>query len=102
MQILARILRTISYSPTGLSITVESMHKPPLRLLVTLQPNCLSNLLKTEISERLGTAFRTDLPAVKMVAAIIGKDAFFEPFMLTLPESRTGPSMRNVSIIYFP
>jgi hypothetical protein len=36
-----------------------------------------------------------------MVAAIIGKEAFFEPFILTVPESRTGPSMRNMSISIF-
>jgi hypothetical protein len=45
------------------------------------------------MSERLGTALRVDFPAVKIVAAIIGREAFFEPFILTAPESRTGPSM---------
>lgn len=44
----------------------------------------------------------TDLPAAKIAAAIIGKEAFLEPLILTAPESRTGPSMRNISIIYFP
>jgi hypothetical protein len=47
----------------------------------------------TEISERCGTDLRDDLPGAKMVAAIIGREAFFEPFILTLPESRAGPSM---------
>jgi hypothetical protein len=37
-----------------------------------------------------------------MVAAIIGSEAFFDPFTLTAPESRTGPSIRNTSILYFP
>jgi hypothetical protein len=102
MQTLARILRTISYSPTGLSITLESMHKSPFVLRVSSQPNWPSSWLKTEISERQGTAFITDLPAAKIAAAIIGREAFLEPFILTAPESRTGPSMRNISIIYFP
>jgi len=93
MQMPARILRTISYSPTGLSITVESMHKLPFELLLSLQPRCLSNCPHTEISERCGTDEITDFPFAKIEAAIIGREAFFEPFILTLPESRTGPSM---------
>jgi len=93
MQMLALILQTISYSPTGLSITVESMHISPFELLLILQPSWLSNCPHTEISERCGTDERTDLPFAKIVAAIIGSEAFFEPFMLTLPASRTGPSM---------
>jgi membrane protease YdiL (CAAX protease family) len=36
-----------------------------------------------------------------MAAAIIGSEAFFEPFTVTVPESRTGPSMRNTSILIF-
>jgi hypothetical protein len=55
-----------------------------------------------DMSERLGTPFKTDLPADKMAAAIIGREAFFEPFILTEPQSLTGPSMRNMSIVYFP
>jgi len=58
--------------------------------------------LQTVMSERFGAAFITDLPAAKIVAAIIGKEAFFEPFILTVPESRTGPLMLNISITYFP
>jgi hypothetical protein len=42
------------------------------------------------------------LPLAKIEAAIIGREAFFEPFTVTEPESLTGPSMLNMSIIYFP
>jgi hypothetical protein len=69
------------------------MHKSPFELLLIVQPNWLSNCPHTEISERCGTDEITDFPFAKIEAAIIGRDAFFEPFILTLPESRTGPSM---------
>jgi hypothetical protein len=101
MQMLARILRTISYSPTGLSITVESIDSWPFGPLVTLQPNCSNNLLRSEMSERFGVPLIADLPPGKMAAAIIGREAFLEPFILTLPASLTGPSMRNTSINCF-
>src|SRR4030042_3002914 len=90
---LARILRTISYSPTGLSSTVESILISPFGLVSILQPSWLSNCPHTVISDRFGTDKRTDLPPAKMEAAIIGRDEFFEPFTLMSPESRTGPSM---------
>jgi hypothetical protein len=37
-----------------------------------------------------------------MAAAMIGKEAFFEPLTQTLPESLTGPSIRKTSMTYFP
>src|SRR4030042_2803764 len=85
MHTLARILRTISYSPTGLSITLESTHKSPFGFRLTLQPNWPSNWLKIVISERYGTPFMIDSPAANIAAAIIGKEAFLEPFILTAP-----------------
>jgi hypothetical protein len=54
------------------------------------------------MSERWGIALRDDLPAAKIVAAIIGREAFFEPLTQTLPESPIGPSIRNMSIACFP
>jgi hypothetical protein len=45
------------------------------------------------MSERFGTDERTDLPFAMIEAAIIGREAFFEPFTLMSPERRTGPSM---------
>jgi hypothetical protein len=78
------------------------MHKSPFDFLVTWQPNRPSNSAQTEISERRGTLFKTDIPGAKIAAAIIGKEAFFEPLMSTLPESLTGPWILNMSIICFP
>jgi hypothetical protein len=77
------------------------MEMSPFVSRATLQPNPLSSSPQTVMSERYGAAFITDLPAAKMVAAIIGKDAFLEPFIVTVPESLTGPSMRNISISIF-
>ncbi len=90
---LARILRTISYSPTGLSIMVESMERLPFLSFVTLQPRSVSSLLKTAMSARFGVDLSIEVPGARMVAAIIGREAFFEPFMLTEPLSLTGPSI---------
>jgi hypothetical protein len=39
-----------------------------------------------------------DLPGASNIAAIMGSEEFFEPLILTDPSSRTGPSMRNISI----
>jgi hypothetical protein len=102
MQMLARIRRTISYSPTGLSTVVASMHNLPWDSRVTLQPNSPSSSPHTEMSERLGIAAKDDLPGARIVAAIIGREAFFEPLTVTLPESLTGPSTRNMSMMRFP
>jgi hypothetical protein len=77
------------------------MDMSPFGWRVNLQPNELSSSPQTIMSERYGAAFITDLPAAKMAAAIMGKDAFLEPFIVTVPESLTGPSMRNISISIF-
>ena len=102
MQIPARILRTMSYGPTGLSTMVESIVKSVFVCLSILQPNLLKSSPHTETSKRCGTDFRVVFPGARMVAAIIGSAAFFEPFTRTEPDNFTGPSMRNISIINFP
>ena len=43
------------------------------------------------MSERWGTAFNVEVPGARMEAAIIGSEAFFEPFTLTVPFRVTGP-----------
>jgi hypothetical protein len=61
--------------------------------LETLQPRFPSNVENSLISDKNGTDFKVVFPAVKMAAAIIGSEAFFEPLTVTEPESLTGPSM---------
>ena len=70
--------------------------------LCTLQPRLVSSSPQTEISERLGTPLRIVFPGARIEAAIMGREAFFEPLVLMVPASLTGPSMRNISIVNFP
>jgi len=101
MQMLALILRTISYSPTGLSITEVSMSTSPFSRVSTDAPREESRVLRTLMSARSGTSWIVDFPGARIVAAIIGRAAFFEPLMRMSPESLTGPSILKMSINIF-
>jgi hypothetical protein len=56
--------------------------------------------MKSRTSLRLGTFSITDSPLARSAAAIIGSTAFLAPPITTLPSSRVGPSITNLSTDY--
>ena len=51
--------------------------------------------------DRLLAMASAETVGASIAAAIIGSAAFFDPLTVTVPESRTGPSIRNISISIF-
>ena len=50
-----------------------------------------------EMSLRFGMPCKVFFPAARIVAAIIGRAAFFEPLIVTVPFNLTGPVILNIS-----
>jgi hypothetical protein len=92
----ARIVLTSSYGASAEPICFVSI-VAVVPSDSTREPMCWRSLPSVRMSATLGRLVSRTGSSVSSAAARQGRAAFFAPEMVTSPESRTGPSITNLS-----